>query len=148
VDRAKRENDFTCRFGTNRLSLIVELNGHRAAAMEENVRRQCTSEYCDVWPIHERVHIGTEDRLSLSIADRFIDKRASPCRLHHATIRVRKALQSHRFSAFQQSEEEWVRCCCGLHVHHAARAAALRIRAASPRLNTVPIQVENGCITP
>ena len=41
-----------------------------------------------------------------------------------------------------------MRFCRGLHVHHSAYAAVVRVRASSPRLNTAAIQVENGFITP
>src|SRR5262249_60599578 len=120
----------------------------RAAAIESNSRHQCIGQYRDVRLGHEWINVGTKDGLSLSVANGLIHERASPCRFHHAAIRVRKALQPHRLSAFQQCERERVRVRGRLHMHHSARTAVIRIGVSSPRLDTAAIQVDNCFITP
>src|SRR5262249_29607761 len=142
VDRTERENDFTCGFRTNSLSSVLELDARGAAVIESNSRRQGTGKYGNVRLVYERGHIGATDRPSISITDRFIDARTSRRGLHHATIRVGKAMEPHRFGAFQQGEGEGVRFGRRLNMHDSARATVIRISGSGPCLNAAAIQIE------
>src|SRR5215469_16933192 len=130
------------------LSVVEEIDAGRAIASELDSCHRCTSQYSDVWLVHDRVHVGTEDRLSFSVAHCFINKRASSHPFHHSSVRIRESFETHRFSAFQQRHGERVRVCCGLHVHRAMCATVIRIGTSSPRLNTAAVKIQNGYVTP
>lgn len=102
MDRVKRENDCTGGFGMNGPPLVVERNARGLVSFEENACHQGTCEDREVWLGHERIDVCAEKRLSLAVANGFVEERASPRRrLHHLTIRIRVSCEPQSFSGFQ-----------------------------------------------
>jgi len=148
MNRTKTKNDFMRGFSAQNHFLVLEFNSLGPKATEQHSPRQRAGEHGNVSPVHERIDIGPEDRPSFSVANGFIDKRASSCRLHHTAIHAGKAWQPDRFSAVQEGEGKRLGIRRGLDMHHSARAAKVRIWFSSPRLDTIAVKVKNGVISP
>src|SRR5260221_12765609 len=113
---------------------VNTLHSCRTLAFESYPGDQCVSQHRQIRPVHVGEGIRTKYGLALSIAKPYVQDRAAPRSLHHATVLIFKGWDPDRTCSFKHGQSNWAGIRYGLDKNRPARSTVLWVWRSMPIL--------------
>src|SRR5262249_6268834 len=102
VYRAKRQNHLPLCANATSASFIGNLDAGGSVALESQPCNQRVSEHREVWLVHAREDVRTENRLAFSIANAHVSNGCAAIGLHNASVLILKDRNPKRVYSLKQ----------------------------------------------
>src|SRR5215470_20318006 len=102
VYRAKRQDHLAPSANTTLASFIRNLDAGDSVALESKPCNQRVSEHREVWLVHAREDVRTENRLAFSIANAHVSGGCTAIGLHDAAVVIFKGRNPNRAHSLKQ----------------------------------------------
>src|SRR5262249_3542160 len=147
VNCAKRQDHLTPRTNAARAALIGNLNTRCSLALESQLSDQRVGEHREVWPVHVRDDIRTENRLAFPITNTHVGNGCATICLHHPAVLILKSLNPERAYCLKQDWSGRIRILQRLDKYRSASSAISWIRSPLPVFDAA-INIKHRFIPP
>src|SRR5215470_3455665 len=106
--RTKRQNYLAVGANATSASFIRNLDVGGSVVLESQLCYQRVREYCEVWLVHAREDVRTENRLAFSIANAHVSGGCAAIGLHDAAVLIFKDRNPKRAYSTKQGLNGWV----------------------------------------
>src|SRR5262245_32944263 len=144
---AKRQDHLAPRTNATDAALIGNLNARSSLVLESQPGNQCVGEHREVWPIHVRKDIRTENRLAFPIANTHVGNGCATIRLHDPAVLIFKNLNPKRAYFLKQGWSRRVRILQRLDKYRPPGSAISWIRCPLPVFDAA-INIKHRFIAP
>src|SRR5215468_10505851 len=102
MNRAKRQDHLAPRTNSTDAALIGNLNASCSLVLERKLSNQRMGQHREVWPVHVRQDIRTENRFAFPITNAHVGNGCATVRLHNPAVLIFKNLNSKRAYSLKQ----------------------------------------------
>src|SRR5262249_50042668 len=96
MNGAERQDHLPSRTNPTDVAVIGNLNARCSLVLESELSNQRMGEHREVWPVHVRDDIRTENGLAFSITNTHVRNGCATVCLHHPAVLILKSLNAER----------------------------------------------------
>src|SRR5262245_20476446 len=147
MNRAQGEHHFELRIDMLDFARVLDLHTSSSLFVQDHLVDRCVCEDGQVWSIHVRIDVTSENGSSLSIVDEQIEEGGSTTIFHHAAVVIFESWNADGPSSLHHRRSYWIWILRGLYKYRSSNPAILRIWYSMPIFNTA-VDFQNRFVVP